>query len=342
MGIEKLILSQIGVESTFNTPVTVTREMVGDMSFDLEPERVEREEFRASMGGSTGHDDLSFLVTGRYDARATVRELPYFLSSSVRGDPTISTPSGGTNSRQWLYKQPVRGDGAPALKSLTAITGDNSQALQTSGITVNQWVLTGNDSQQWRFTSQLMGANQISDSVAYQTITEPTGNALADLSTAINKRSRVFIDDTGAGIGGTRLQLTGYGFTFTWNSGTAPDNTMDYIDDATALYMNGIQRGGPTATLELLLKWNASAKGEWDKFRANTRRFVRIENVGSIIEGSINRLIRIDGAYDILRYATRESKQDGTVRARMSLTAVEDRTWAKKTEFAVINTATAL
>lgn len=342
MGIEKLIQSQIGVESTFNTPVTVTRELVGDLSFDLEPEREEREEFRASLGGSTGTDDLSFLVTGRYDARATVRELPYFLSASVRGDPAITTPGGGTNSRQWLYKQPVRGDGAPALKSLTAITGDNSQALQTSGVTVNQWVLSGSDTQQWRFTSQLMGANQISDSVVFASIAEQTGNALADQSTAINKRSRVFIDDTGAGIGGTRLELTGYGFTFTWNSGTAPDHTMDYTDTATALYMNGINRDGPTATLELLLKWNATAKNEWDDFRANTRRFVRIENIGSLIEGSIYRTIRLDGAYDILRYVTRESRQDGTVRARMSLTAAEDRTWAKKTEFTIINTLTAL
>ena len=333
MGNSNLIKNQLGVESVFGTPVTATRQLVGNLTMDFEPERVLREEARASMGGPNVHDDMSYISNGRYEGRATVGELPYFWSASVRGDPTISTPSGGTDSRQHLYTQPL--SSVPALKSLTVYDGDNTQATRTGGVTVSQWVLSGNDTEAWRFSAQLMGQRQATSTFA--AIAALTGNALADTETAKNKLSKVYADNAGSGIGGTQLTATLYGFTLTWNSAIAPDHTMDNTLD-----MGDIHRNTPTVTLELLLKWNAIGVAEWSSFRSNTRRFIRIENIGSTIEDAITRLIRIDGAYDITRFVKRESVQDGTVRGRLTATAVEDPTWGKKLELAVINTLTAL
>lgn len=338
MGIEALTQSQFGLEGTFGSAATPNRETRGLLTMDYEPERVLREESRASLGGPNVHDDLSYLSTGRYQGRAIVRELPYFWACSVDGTQTITTPSGGTLSRQHLYAIPTAGDGAPALKSMTTLTGDNSQAIRTTGVTVAGWEMTGGDTAVWGYSADLIGKRpDASSGVTFETIAALTGTALADTESALNKKSKVYADDTGAGLGGTQLALTAFGFRLTFNGAITPDHTMDNDLD-----MQGINRGIPTVTLEMTMKWNATAVSEWGKFRANTRRFIRIENIGSTIEGSITRLIRIDGAFDITRFVKRESAQDGTIRARLTATGVEDPTWGEKLKLSVINTLTAL
>lgn len=332
MGNSNLARSQIALETTAGTPLTATVQLPGDLSMQYAPERTIREESRASMGGSNTYDDLSASSTGQYAGRCTTSTFPYWLSAGVRADSTISTPSGGTNSREHLYTQPLTT--IPALQPLTVYYGDNTQALRVPGTFATRIVVEGSDTGPWRVTVDLLGRT-------------PTTATFASLSTITNETaknllSKVYIDSSGAGMGGTQKTATFYGFTWTWESGINPDFTMDG-----SINMSDIQRDAPRVTLQLRAKWNSVAVAEHANWLALTRRFIRLENEGSTIEdstieGSIKHRIRIDGAYEHLRFNSMSDKRDGTTRTTWDLEGVEDGTWGKKTEIAVINTLAAL
>lgn len=334
MGNTNLRQSQIGVETTAGTPVTCTVALNGALTMTNAPERGLRDERRVSMGGSNVYDDTALSSTGAYTGRCVVRELPYFLASAMRGDPTITTPGGGTSSRQWLFTQPL--STIPALKPLTTKVGDNTQALVAPGVYTRQITIRGTDTSAWMIETDQLGWEQTAGT--FDSISALTGLALADLSSMKNRLSKLYIDAQGGTIGTTQKTLTGYSFVWTWNSGI----TADYTMDGGTLNMVDIQRDAPTCTLELITKWNATAATEFGYWGSNTTRLVRVEGNGSNIEGSIDRRIRLDGAYVYTGFTPLDNERNGTMLGRLTLTAVEDATYTKKVEVAIINSLTAL
>lgn len=329
MGNSNLAPNQIGVETTAGTAVTATVQLPGSIVMNYEPERVLREEFRNSMGGSNTYDDLSKKSTGQYTGRCTTNTAVYWMSAGIRGDPVISTPSGGTLSRQWLFT-PVLAT-VPALKYLTAYWGDNTQALRAPGVFVRRIVIQADDTGPWTITVDLTGRTP--ETATFASLTTQSNE------TAKNLLSKVYFEDTGAAIdaGPTAKAATFYGFTFTHDTGVTPDYTMDGTTD-----MSDVQRDAPQTTLQLRAKWNANAVAEHAKWLALTRRFVRVENTGSIIEGSIAHRIRLDAAYELTGFNSKTDARNGTTRSTIDLTAVEDVTWGMKMRIAIINALTAL
>lgn len=327
--------AQIGVEVTPGSLVAATVHLNGKIGMRYAPNRVLREESRASMGGSNTYDDLTKSSTGQYNGRCVVREQPYFWASAMRGDPTISTPSGGTNSRQHLYTQPLTS--APALKSLSVYTGDNTEALANAGTYVTRIVTTGTDVSAWTTQCDLIGWDQ-SAVTALTPIAALTGDALSDTASILNRLTKLYIDAAGGTIGSTQKTGTAFSFTHTWNSGV----TFLYTMDGGVLTPTGVQRDIPTCTLELTTLWTASTVTEFGHWSTGATRLVRLINEGSTIEGSIKRTARYDGAYVYTDFVPLDNERDGSTLGRLTLTAVEDATYTKKVEVAFINTLTAL
>jgi hypothetical protein len=330
MGNPLLRRSQIGIESVFGTATAPTVQLPGALTLKNAPRRERREEHRFSMGGSNVYDDLSYSSTGTYTGRCTTTTLPYWLAAGMRGDVTPTTPSGTV--KLWTYTQPL--STIPALKSLTAYMGDNTEALRAAGVSVRRITITGNDTDAWTVSVDLIGQSLAAGSGStydFATLTTPTHE------TAKNLLSRVYLDDTGAGIGTTAITATFYGFTWVWDSGITPDYTMD-----NQLDMTDIQRGEPTTTLELRLKWNATAVTEHTNWRSAATRFVRVANFGSVISTTYRHQIFLDGAYVITDFDPIDNERDGTTLSKISLTAVEDVTWGKKVEVSVQNITASL
>lgn len=332
MGNTNLRKSQIGVEGTVGSIATATVQLNGALSMTDERQRELRDERRASMGGSNTYDDLSYQSTGRYTGRCVVRELPYFLASSIDGTITPTTP-GGTTPRLWTFTQPLTT--IPALKSLSSYSGDNTQALVSLGTYTRQIVIRGTDTAVWTIEAELLGRELTTGTFA--SISALTGGALLDQSSVKNLLSKLYIDAQGGTIGSTQKTQTSYSFVWTWNSGIAPDYTMDATLD-----MTDIQRDAPTCTLEIITKWNSNAVTEFGHWRSGAVRLVRVENEGSTIESTYKRRIRLDGAYVYTGFTPLDNERDGTTLGRLTLTAVEDPDYTKKVEVTVQNALASL
>lgn len=326
---------QIGVETTAGTLVAATVHLNGKVAMNYAPRRELRDESRASMGGPNVYDDLSISSAGTYSGRCVVREQPYFWSAAMTGAPTISTPATGTLSRQWLFTQPLTT--APALKSLSLYTGDNTQALANAGTYVTRIVTSGSDVAPWTTQCDLIGWDQATGSFA--SIAALTGNALLDTSSIRNRLSKLYIDAVGGTIGTTQKTGTAFGFTHTWNSGV----TFEYAMDGDVLTPTSINRDIPTCTLEITAKWNTSTVTEFGIWLSGATRLIRVQNeANTVIETTIARRARYDGAYVYTGFTPLDNERDGTTLGRLTLTAIEDPTYGKKTEVAFINTLTAL
>lgn len=307
--------SQLAPEAVVGTALAATHQLMGALAIKNAPERVRREEHRNSMGGSITWTDLAYRSELRYTGRCVPQELPFFLASGIRGDIAPA-------SSVWTYSQPLAT--IPSLKSLCMYGGDNTQALRAAGCYTRQLTIEGRDTGIWSTTADIFGREVVIG-------TFNTGLSSLVGSTAKNLFSRVYIDDTGAGIGGTQLLSTFYGFRWVWTSGIEPDYTMDG-----ALDMNDIHRDEPTCVLELTAKWNAAAVAEYTNYRNLTPRFIRVANdIGGANE------TKLDGCYVATDFTPLAEERNGTTLATVQFTAVENTTWNKKIEVSVKNTLTA-
>jgi hypothetical protein len=111
------------------------------------------------------------------------------------------------------------------------------------------------------------------------------------------------------------------------------------------LDMSNIHRDAPTATLELVTKWEAPLIAEFDNYRARTPRLIRVATYGNLIvppSGTDRHSLIIDGCYVATDFVPLDSERDGTTLARATFTAVENNanlysgsptlTWPKKIE----------
>jgi len=307
-----LIRSQLGIQTVADTPVAATVQLPGLLTMRHAPNRLLREEYRNSWGGSNVHDDLRLESTGQYVGRCTASTLIYWLSAAIRGNPTVT----GAGPYTHAYIQPLTG-AIPPLKYLTAYWGDDAGALCAPGVVVSRIVIEGANDAAWTIRADLLGMGVVAGSFA--ALTTITNETVKNLLTSL------FVDSTWAGIGGTLKTGLGYGFTWTWDSGIAGDFTM-----SNQLNRTDIHRAIPNTTLQLRLKWNADSTVLAVDTINLTRKFIRLQNTGTV-----NSVIRIDGAYDPMTMDTVADQTDGTTRATLDLVAVEDT--ARKVEVTVTN-----
>jgi hypothetical protein len=324
--------SQIAPEATVGTAVEGTHQLHGALTLKNAPERVRREERRASMGGSNTWVDMAYRSEGQYTGRVVTQELPFFLVSSIRGDVTPSTPSGAV--KLWTFTSPTTT--IPALKSLTAYVGNDTEQLRAAGVFTRQLTIEGRDTGSWMLTADLFGRELVHDNFADPVLTTMAGDTIRNIKTLI------YINDSSADFTATPILNTLYGIRWIWTSGIEPDYTMN----GGTLDMTDIQRDEPECTLEITAKFAASimsSTGEYADYRGTdgipVTRFVRIYNEGSTISTTYEHSVTIDGAYKITDFTPLAEERNGTLIATMQLTAVED-TWGK-IQVAVQNTLTA-
>lgn len=323
------IRSQLGIETVPGTAVAATVQLPGLLTMRHAPERVLREEYRASWGGSNVHDDLSLESTGQYVGRCTASTLVYWLSASMRGDPTKT----GAGPYTWVFNQPLTVSPIPDLKTFTAYWGSNSAgsgggALRAPGVVVTRIVIEGSDKAAWTVRVDLLGKGTISGTFA--SLSTITNESIKNLLSSIYIAGSWSALDALTSPTTDATLCTAYGFTWTWDSGITNDFAMN-----ADLNRCDINRGIPNVTLQLRLKWNALAAAQAVHAINGTRRFIRLDNIGTA-----SSTVKIAGAYDPITYDVNTDQRDGTVRGTMDLVGVEDT--ARKCEVTVINNVAAL
>lgn len=148
---------------------------------------------------------------------------------------------------------------------------------------------------------------------------------------------KVYVDTTGAGLGGTQKTGLVRVASLKLDFGNEPDYTLDGRAD---LDMTGNQPQTFTGTLDLTMEHNADAATEIAAWRAGTKRFIRLKADNGLAAGA-NKAITFDGCY-VYTDAPEFSEDSGVEIVTMKMQLEYDATWAKAFNAIVINGLTAM
>jgi hypothetical protein len=316
---------QIGVETTPGTAVAANKRL---QSIGIEPSiSVETNQFRPI---GTKYNALSTLgkewVEAAITGRGTYTELQYLLSS-VGTTAVITTPGGGTTSRQWVFSPSTTADDVP--KTFTVEHGSGVRADRfTYGLVTEFGMSFSRDGIE--VTGSMLG-RALEDAITLTA--SPTTNALVPI---LPTQVTCFLDTTAAGLGTTKLTRLISG-EFSMGSRFGP---VWILDAANPGFVNHVETE-PDLSCTLLLQADTQGMGLLTNLRAGDVRFLRIECLGAIIEAAIRYKFTIDLAISISDTGG-FSDADGVYAIEFSGIGVHDGTWGKAVQFTMVNTSTAL
>ncbi len=318
---------QIGIESTPGSAVSATKRLA---TISFEPTiQAEVDEFRAA---GTKYRALTALskewTAGRMTGRGSYTEMVYGLSACL-GTATITTPGGGTTSRQWEFS-PLH-VGADSPKTLTVERGEKGGTGERStGALLTEFGMTF-DRKAVAVEGQML-ARAMSKGV---TMT-PSGVTDVALVPILPTQLSVFLDTTAAGLGGTRLtRVTKVAWKISNRFGP-----VWVLDASQNSYVATVELE-PKVEVALTMEADTQGMALLDNLRSGSRRFLRIEAIGSIIEGSIPYRFTLDTSVEMTQ-PSGQTDEDGLFAVGWTFTSVYDATWTKAMNFQVVNTLLAL
>lgn len=285
------------------------------------------DEERGSLAQHYTQELVGQRATLRYEGAADFEQLIAFLAMTLKGGVTPSTPGGGVNTRDWAF--------APALTSLNAQDsftfqyGDAQQAYQVAFGLVQQLELNFALNAPVGLTADMFAR--------YPTKVSFTGSpVLPTPERIVAAKTKLFIDTTWAGLGGTQKSSLLMGGRVRLPSGLTP---VKYGDGS--LDWSSVAENKRAAEVELIFVHDADGVVAYDDFAAATQKFIRLEVLGSLIEGSLYKRLQIDLALRYVSLDTLVDAQDGKSVVRLTASTFPDSS-GNEISVAVRNTQTAL
>jgi hypothetical protein len=274
-------------------------------------------------------------TSGKWDMKsnegtpaASYSELVYPWSA-VHGAATITTPGGGTISRQWAWD--VALTGPTTAKTFTVEQGDSVRAHKAAYVLPTGWNLKAD--REGVGASGNFIAQALSDGISMTNA--PT---LLPITPILGADWTLYRDSTSGGIGGTALSRVYsveldypdiYAASWPGNQAAATNSFATHVQVA------------PKPVLKITQQADTTGMTGLADIRAGTTEYFRFQCVGALIEGAINQKLIIDCA---AQYADKIEIKDGddVVEVTYILTIVEDTTWTHAMLLKLINTLTAL
>jgi hypothetical protein len=321
---------QVGLEATAGTAVAATAQLVGDILYTEEIDRVFEEFPRGVRAPVTGGGyDIRGGSMLEYSGNCSYEEIIYPLLTGILNDaaPTGSGPYTWTFDPDLTAGQSVKtatiefviDDGSTEhveRESAFMFTTEFEIAIVANGPTTMRFTMAGRRSQ----TSTLTGS-----------LTPVTGRALIPANLW-----KVWIDDTWANLGTTAKALLVREATLRVRTGLSSDYTLDGLSD---LDMTQINSGTLDATLDLQCEIPAAAATEIGNFRgsggAGTVRFYRLKADNGAALGA-NKSVQFDMALKHLSPPS-YSQDQGIELVNFNLGLEYDSTGAKAMVATVIN-----
>lgn len=316
---------QIGVESTPGTAVAAPTRL---QAIGIEPTvDVEMDQFRP-MGQkyraitTLGKEWVTANITGR----GSYTELIYMFSSVI-GTATVTNP--GTLAYNWQFVPESFDDDLP--KTFTVEHGSSVRADEFNYGIVTELGMTFNRT-----------AIEVSGSMMGRALTDGitmTGAPTAvDLVPIIPTQVSVYMDDTSAGLGSTKLTRA-ISAEFNLGSRFGP---VWILDAANPQYVNHIETE-PDLTMSMTLQADAQGMALLDTMRTGATKFIRIEATGGTdsIESGQDYTFTLDLAGKVAD-TNGFSDEDGVYAVEFNFVGVHDDTWGQAYEVNLKNAISAL
>lgn len=283
VGLRKI---QFGLESPSGTPVAATKRMSrGTLRLTPSPEFwTPEDEERGTLAAVNERITIANGVKMKYEGPVTFEQLINFLSIGVKGGITPTTPGGGTNSRDHAYTPSLTV--ASTLQSLTVEYGDEQQAYMAPFVVATNLQFTMAMNAPWMMSVDLIGHGEIKQAFT-GALTETA------VEEVLGRKTKLYIDSTWAGLGGTEKATVLVNAKVTFPDFYKP---VKYADGALNFSDMRIQR--LAAEVELTYRHSSVGVTEYDAYRADggTARFIRLETLGSLIEGALYKRVQFDFA----------------------------------------------
>jgi len=326
-GVRDLRRIQLGKETYgYAAAVVPTTQLVGMMDAVEERDRTFVDEASGIMSSHRRIYDGAVIAALSFDAGtegATFEQLINLLAMGVKGDVVPAVV--GVDGRRWTYNPDLANGDTPDI--FTVRVGDNEYCWQVEGVAAHSLSMGAESRGSWTLTGDLFG-DQLAPS-AFEDITYPT-----PLETILGQMTQIYIDDTWAGLGTTPMQGTLIGW-----SVDIPGFHEKFFQDG-QLTFSDYGLASRALTLRVNFEFNDNTVAEWLLWRAGTRRFIRIEGIGSVYEAPLRKTATIDlcaiyESHDAL------GERDGNDIMSLTARTVWDPTSGREFQFEVINTIVA-
>jgi len=252
-------------------------------------------------------------------------EIVYILNMIVTG--VITTPGGGTTSRQHTFSPTAQG--TDAFKTLTVQEGDPTAATQAAGVFLKDWgFVASNDGLD--ITGTLNGR--------YPTAVSLTASTSSIAKLAAGPREvDIYIDPTFGAIGTTKV-TDGQNLTY----GLTDKQAMKFVlNTSFSSYSESIEVV-PAQTWSFITEHNAQSRAIFAGIASgNAVQYMRMKSTGPIIEAAIPYSFRFDVPIKIK--ATEQTDSDGVWGYRYDCTPKYDSAFGNKLwEIQVVNTIATL
>lgn len=321
---------QVGVETTPGTGVAANK-LFRSVSFNLSPKQEFQQNRAHGFKITTSSKVNRQWMEGPIDGQLDFNEIVYILST-ILGTATITTPSGGTLSRQWLFTPKAQGD--DVSKTLTVERGDSVAAQQITNVAATD--LSFNFAK----NELTIGGNAVGRSATDTTLTgSPTPLATNQVIGGVDGVDVFIADALGA------LNATLYASKLTdaihETFGIAKKQGPRFVHNTTYPSFKDLVEMAPDLTASFATEHNAQSRALYAAIQSNPTKFLGKRVTGPIIEGAIPYLFEIIYACSIT--GAEEADEDGVYAYNYTAVPRYDSTLGGASfQIRVVNTLTAL
>lgn len=272
---ERLRRTQAGIETTRGTPVAPTIRLTERIRLMDAYEPLDLPADDGTYDAWTDFLQGPVNVAGTAEGAASFERLPYWMEHGIKGG-VVASSDGHTTSPAYtrLYS---RNPDVDDLASSTMEHGAPDNVYRSEMVMVPEWTIRGDidGDATWMFSGRLLARDK-----------DPLPGGFTAGVAAINRElvkaagTRVYVDDTAAGLGTTLVAGKAISFSVTWNNAVTPKRFLENESEISAR----VGRGLLQVTGQLRIEFDSD--DEMANYRTAAPRAIRIERTGSVIHAA--------------------------------------------------------
>ena len=319
MGLVAFKKCQVAIEATHGDATTCDKMLVGSMGYNSEVTFNAPEEDTGLLSKVTRRTKIDEKTSLSYEGSATFEQLMLWLGCAFKGGVTPTDV--GDGAYEWLYNPNLTAVNDPETFHL--IAGDDVEQYSIPYCVLQNIEISMALGDVAKLRADMIGRPM--SATSFETITLPT---VEDIVAA---KMTLDIDATWAGLGDTAVTAMLTSAAMRFPTGLVP---VKYADGTQ--YFSDVAENKRSMELDLTYLHSTTAVTEWGYLAAGTRRFIRLEVLGSLIGGSNYNLLRIDvcGTYESW---SKPGDKDGETVTTIKLTSEYDPTSTKEYNVMVRN-----
>jgi len=264
-GLRKMQFVPEAVAGTAIAATAIWRGPAGDIEDTRETVFVEEHTGYMSGEGRTNVSKLGADYS-MPSTEATYEQLLHVLEAGIEMD-AAPVADGAGPGKIWSFAMPTTAGKTPQTYTIEA--GDNQQAYEMEYSFVREFSLSGDAGDPLMVDATWEGRQKTSCS--FTAALEPI--AVHEINMG---HATVFIDNSGGTVGGTPVSDTVLGMNLSVTTGFQGVHTMDSGE----LYFAFLKQIPPEIELQLTMEYNDTSEAEYEAWRAETVRQIRIQFTG--------------------------------------------------------------